>query len=56
MLRDWLASSEASLDPQAWVLRPDAVLRLAGKIIEEKAPYARTRAALLETVSEIRRA
>lgn len=56
MLRDWLVSSDASLDPQAWVLRPDVVLRLAGKIIEEKTPYARTRRAILETVSEIRHA
>jgi methanol--5-hydroxybenzimidazolylcobamide Co-methyltransferase len=56
MLRDWLVNSDAPLDPQAWVLRPDVVLRLAGKIIEEKTPFARTRRAILETVSELRRA
>ena len=56
MLRDWLTSSDASLDPQAWVLRPDVVLRLAGTIIDEKTPYARTRRAILETMSELRRA
>ena len=52
-LRDWLVNSDAPLDPQAWVLKPDVVLHLAGKIIEEKTPYARTRRAILEALREI---
>lgn len=55
-LRDWLVASDAGLDPQAWVLRPDVVLRLAEKILEESTPYLRTRRAAREAVAEIRRA
>ena len=55
-LRDWLVESDAALDPQAHVLRPDVVLRLAGKIISEPTPYLRTRRAVLEAVDELARA
>lgn len=43
--RDWAVESDAGLDPQAWVLRPDVVLRIAEKIIEQPTPYLQTRAA-----------
>ncbi|MDR3711148.1 MAG: methyltransferase MtaB domain-containing protein [Capsulimonadaceae bacterium] len=55
-LRDWLADSDASLDPQAHVLRPDVVLKLSAEIVAEKTPYLRTRRAVLATVQELRRA
>jgi methanol--5-hydroxybenzimidazolylcobamide Co-methyltransferase len=55
-LRDWLADSDAALDPQAWVLRPEVVLRLARQILAEPTPYRRTRRAVLATLEELRRA
>jgi methanol--5-hydroxybenzimidazolylcobamide Co-methyltransferase len=55
-LRDWLVESDAALDPQAWVLRPDVVLRLAREIMEESTPYLRTRRAATAALVEIRRA
>lgn len=50
-LRDWWATSDASLDPQAYVLRPDIVLQLSEAIIAEPTPYLRTRRAALETIA-----
>ncbi len=55
-LRDWLVESDSRLDPQAWVLRPDVVLRLSAEIIKESTPYLRTRRAVLATVEELKRA
>ncbi len=55
-LRDWLVESDARLDPQAWVLRPDVVMELSEKIMEEKTAYARTRRAVMETLGELQRA
>ncbi len=53
-LRDWVTESDAGLDPQAWVLRPDVVLRLAAEIITETTPYRRTRRAAQATLEELR--
>jgi len=55
-LRDWLVESDAALDPQAYVLRPDVVLRLSKQIIAEKSAYPRTRRAVLATMDELRQA
>lgn len=55
-LRDWLAESDAKLDPQAFVLRPDVVLRIAQAIMQENTPYLRTRRAILVTLEEIQEA
>jgi methanol--5-hydroxybenzimidazolylcobamide Co-methyltransferase len=55
-LRDWLADSDAALDPQAWVLRPQVVLRLAAEIMAEPTAYLRTRRAIRATVAELSRA
>jgi len=52
-LRNWLTESDAARDPQAWVLRPDVVLRLAAEIAQESDPYRRTRRAVLATLSEL---
>lgn len=56
ILRDWWVESDARYDPQAYVLRPDVVLDLAGKIIAEPTPYLRTRRAALATLECLRKA
>jgi methanol---5-hydroxybenzimidazolylcobamide Co-methyltransferase len=55
-LRDWLAESDAPLDPQAHVLRPDVVLGLAAEIIAEPTGYLRTRRAALAALQGLRAA
>jgi methanol--5-hydroxybenzimidazolylcobamide Co-methyltransferase len=52
-LRDWLTDSDAALDPQAFVLRPDVVLRLSRAILGERTPFRRTRRAVVAAVDEI---
>lgn len=56
MMRDWLAASDAGLDPQAYVLRPDVVLDLAQQMIVENTAYLRTRRAALATLETLRNA
>ncbi|RPJ51463.1 MAG: methanol--corrinoid methyltransferase [Chloroflexi bacterium] len=56
MLRDWYVESDAAFDPQAYVLRPDVVLKLAAEIIQEPTPYLRTRRAALCTLDMLRNA
>jgi methanol--5-hydroxybenzimidazolylcobamide Co-methyltransferase len=53
-LRDWLVESDAVLDPQAYVLRPEVVLRLSQQIAAEKSVYLRTRRAVLAALDELR--
>ncbi|MCA9425363.1 MAG: methanol--corrinoid methyltransferase, partial [Candidatus Omnitrophica bacterium] len=55
-LRDWLVESDASLDPQAYVLRPDVVLRISKEIVEEETPYRQVRRAAQCTFQELKRA
>lgn len=55
-LRDWFTDSDASLDPQAYVLRPDIVLAISGEIVQEPTPYLRTRRAALSALSVLRQA
>jgi methanol--5-hydroxybenzimidazolylcobamide Co-methyltransferase len=55
-LRDCLADPDAALDPQAYVLRPDVVLRLARQIVSETTPYRRTRRAAQSTLEALRQA
>jgi methanol--5-hydroxybenzimidazolylcobamide Co-methyltransferase len=56
MLRDLWAESDASLDPQAYVLRPDIVLALSREIVDEPTPYSRTRRAATATLALLQRA
>jgi methanol--5-hydroxybenzimidazolylcobamide Co-methyltransferase len=56
LLRDWLVDSDAALDPQAHVLRPDVVLRLSEQIVAEPTPYRRTRRAVLAGIAELKQA
>jgi methanol--5-hydroxybenzimidazolylcobamide Co-methyltransferase len=53
-LRDWYSESDAGLDPQAFVLRPDVVLELAAEIISEPTPYLRTRRAAQCSLARLR--
>jgi methanol--5-hydroxybenzimidazolylcobamide Co-methyltransferase len=55
-MRDWLVASDASRDPQAFVLRPDVALKIAGEIVQEPTPYLRTRRAVLAAIVLIREA
>lgn len=55
MLQRWMVESD-SHDPQAWVLRPDVVLRLSRKLVEQPTPLAMTICAVRETVEELRTA
>ena len=55
-LRDWFVESDAGLDPQAYVLRPDVVLELAAEIVAEPTPYLRTRRAALVVLRALGRA
>ncbi|MDR1588334.1 MAG: hypothetical protein LBS57_12840 [Treponema sp.] len=45
LLRDIHADSDSSFDPQAYILRPDVVLRISKKLIAEEGYYARTKKA-----------
>ncbi len=55
-LRDWLVESDAALDPQAWVLQPEVVLRLSRRIMKETSPYRQTVEAVTVTLEEIKSA
>ena len=55
-LRDWVSESDATLDPQAYVLRPDVVLDLSAQIIAEPTPYLRTRRAAQAALACLRQA
>lgn len=56
LLRDWYAATDVGHDPQAYVLRPDVVLKLAGEIVKEQTGYQRTRRAAQLTFETLRRA
>ncbi len=58
-LRDWLVKSDASLDPQAFILAPENVLAIARAIVVAPGRYRAARAAAEQTISlleEARRA
>ncbi len=52
----WLADSDSALSSQAYVLRPDVVLRLSEKIAAEADPYRRTLAGARAAIVEIKKA
>ncbi|MFZ5967535.1 MAG: methyltransferase MtaB domain-containing protein [Bacillota bacterium] len=56
LMRDWLADSDSHYDPQAYVIRPDVVLKLSKIILEEKGHFLRTKRAALATISELKEA
>ncbi|MDL5053148.1 methyltransferase MtaB domain-containing protein [Oscillatoria laete-virens NRMC-F 0139] len=55
-LRDIMVDSDYMYDPQAYVLKPDVVLRLSRQIVEAKTPYERTKKAALAVLEELRTA
>jgi len=55
-LRDCLVDSDARLDSQAYVLRPDVVLSIAKDIVAEPTPYLRTRRAAQSVLAVLRAA
>ena len=55
-MRDWLVESDSYYDPQAYVLRPDIVLKLSEKILKGKNHFERSKIAALETVKLLRQA
>ena len=53
-LRDWLVRSDASLDPQAYILTPHAAVRLARAIIGASTAYAAGKAVAHEALALLR--
>ena len=56
LMRDILADSDSSLDPQAYVLRPDVVLEISKEIIKVQGDYNRTKKAAVCAVASLRNA
>ena len=54
MLRDCFVSSDATLDPQAYILRPDVIIQISQVIVDAPTPYLRTRAAGLKALEILR--
>jgi methanol--5-hydroxybenzimidazolylcobamide Co-methyltransferase len=55
LLRDLHADSDSRLDPQAYVLRPDLVLRISKELVKETGYYNRTKKAAELALDEISR-
>jgi len=55
-LQKWLVNSDASLDPQALVLAPTSVIRIAEAIVKSPNHYAAGKAAAVEAVHILREA
>jgi methanol--5-hydroxybenzimidazolylcobamide Co-methyltransferase len=55
-LRRWMVESDAPLDPQAWVLRPDVVVRVTNVMAKADNPLAMTIAGVNETLALLREA
>ncbi len=53
-LRDWFAETDVPFDPQAYVLRPDVVLKLAAQIVAEPTAYRRVRRAAIAALEALR--
>jgi methanol---5-hydroxybenzimidazolylcobamide Co-methyltransferase len=56
LMRDWLTDSDAALDPQAHVLRPDVVLELSKEMMKETTPYLRTVRGVRAALASLREA
>lgn len=54
IMRDLLTESDAPLDVQAWVLRPDVVLKIAGELVKEQDNFLKTKLAAKLTINELR--
>lgn len=56
LMRDLLTESDSRLDPQAYVLRPDVVLRISEGIVKEKDSFSRIKKAADLALEELRKA
>ncbi|WP_414150180.1 methyltransferase MtaB domain-containing protein [Acetobacterium carbinolicum] len=56
MFRDLLVQSDSALDVQAYVLRPDVVLRISAELVKEQNHFLKTRLAAKLTVAELKKA
>ena len=54
--RNWMIESDAYLDPQAYIFKPENVLALSKKMIEAETPYKMVLAAINETLEILRKA
>ena len=54
-LQRWLCRSDASRDPQAFILRPDVAIRIARSIVDADDPYLAGVAAARTTLDELAR-
>jgi methanol---5-hydroxybenzimidazolylcobamide Co-methyltransferase len=54
MLKRWLVRSDAALDPQAYVLRPESTIAIARAIVQAPDSYAAGKAAALTAVELLR--
>ncbi|MFC1484234.1 methyltransferase MtaB domain-containing protein [Candidatus Neomarinimicrobiota bacterium] len=55
-LQRWHIDSDAHLDPQAWVLRPDVVIPICNEIVRQQDPLTATLAAMSTALEMIRSA
>lgn len=56
LYRRWMVESDAALDPQAWILRPECVIELARVIVSADNPYIAGRSVALAAVRMLREA
>lgn len=56
LVRNLLADSDSAYDPQAYVIRPDVVLRLSREILKAEGHFLRTKKAALLTIQELKEA
>jgi methanol--5-hydroxybenzimidazolylcobamide Co-methyltransferase len=56
LLRDLFADSDSSLDPQAYVLRPDVVLAISNELVKTEGHYNRSKKAASLALSHMRKA
>jgi methanol---5-hydroxybenzimidazolylcobamide Co-methyltransferase len=53
LLRDWLVQSDAFIDPQAFILHPEVVLRISRRIMSRSQYYDRTVEAVRAALDEL---
>ncbi len=56
ILRNLLSDSDAYLDPQAYILKPDVVFEISNEIVKTQDPFIRTRNGVLKALEILRRA
>ena len=56
LLRNMLTDSDSRFDPQAYVLRPDVVLKISKEIVNETGSFNRMKAAALAAIDELKQA